>query len=297
MLPCNGVDVANSLLANLNHKPERWTVGPPFEKLDLRPGRIVGVASQPAAAKTTAAAQIATQLLQHQPDLRCVFACVDLRREELVQKIASRLAGVSVSAIMDGEMNDGEAQRATHALTNNQDVWSRIDFLSEPFTTEHLFARMQAVKAAFAVVDYVQEFDTSNDPKKQVADERMRIKKVLAELKRATHKGAGFLVISSITQQRSAKGNANYDQAELSLASFGGSSSIEYKTDDGYVLLRGENGTAKLHCVKKRHFVHGQADNHIRLRFKGDTQTFEAYEGDGFDFDFASGVEKKGGRK
>jgi replicative DNA helicase len=80
-------------------------------------------------------------------------------------------------------------------------------------------------------------------------------------------RGAAVLVASAVARQ---KGNSGSTYAGLNLASFRGSSELEYGCDSAYVFTPGDGGVITLQCEKNRYGA--VAD--IVKRFDPTTQTF-----------------------
>jgi replicative DNA helicase len=270
MSSVNGLDVAQQFLANIVTKPERWLVGEPFEKLDFRPGQVVTLTAPPGAAKTTLAMQIVYGLLENQPNLKCVVTCADLKPQQLFRKFVSRLAGVRASSLRDGVLTDREQRNVKRVVEQMSGIWARITFCKPPWTVESLQSAMNETQSQFAVVDYIQRFDVTT--KREIADDRTRVKKVSDALQLLTHQGAGFLVVAAMARQKDNRGQSSYEGGNL--ASLGDTKSLDYNTDDCYLLTRGECGLAELKCLKKREW--NCDDPNIHLRFEGEYQAFFA---------------------
>jgi replicative DNA helicase len=99
--------------------------------------------------------------------------------------------------------------------------------------------------------------------------------------------GAGIVLISSVARQKSSNGSSTY--TGLNLASFRGSSEIEFGADSAYILdTDPETGVAVLKDEKQRFRVRRD----IHLRFDGRRQTFTT--GEPLDqFDAAKGRGKR----
>ena len=103
--------------------------------------------------------------------------------------------------------------------------------------------------------------------------------------------GACVVLVSSVARQKGKNGCSTY--AGLNLASFRGSSEIEFGADAAYILEADpESGVALLKCEKDR--FRPQRD--IPLRFNGALQTFTA--GDPLDqYDAAPEPKPKKGKR
>ena len=63
-------------------KPTRWTPPPPFESVDLRPGRVALIGAPPGSGKTTLALQMVFDVAA-QHGLRAVIANVEMSADVL----------------------------------------------------------------------------------------------------------------------------------------------------------------------------------------------------------------------
>ncbi len=264
--------LARSPKFDLDKAPVRWNPGPPFESLDLRPGRVVLIGAPPGAGKTTLSLQLATNILGRYPTLRGIVGNVETAPDVLLEKMIARYASVPLDAIQDRTMTSDERGRVDAALETHADVLSRLAFLESPYSMGHLRNSMTEFQAALAVVDYAQRF-TVGDGK----DERQKLDALMSQVRTVASAGACVVVISSVSRGKAPNGNSSYSGS--SLASFRGSSEFEFGADSAYILDSGE-GIATLRCVKNRF---RQAQN-IALRFCGEFQRFESGDAlDGFD--------------
>jgi replicative DNA helicase len=267
--------VAASL--DLDTKPERWPAGSPFELLDVRPGRVVLIGAPPGVGKTTLALQLVTGILSNTPKLRAVVGNVEMPPAALVEKLLARLAVVDYSALQDRELLAEERARLEAAREEHAALLDRIAFLEPPFTLRHLGEGMQRFHARLALVDYAQRFTTGD------GDDRAKLDALMSGVRVLGNAKAGIVLISSVTRQKSKNGSSTY--AGLNLASFRGSSEIEFGADSAYILeADAETGVALLKDEKQRFRVRKD----VHLRFDGPRQTFAA--GDPLDqFDAATG--------
>jgi replicative DNA helicase len=266
------LDVARSAEFDLDKKPERWHPGPPFDLLDLRPGRVILLGAPPGTGKTTLTLQLVSSVLANHPKLRAVVGNVEMAAGSLVEKLLARLAGVRLDALMNRELLTDERIRVEAAIDTHAALLARVAFLDPPFTLPHLGAAMQAHEARLAVVDYAQRFTTGDD------DDRVKLDQLMSGVRRLATAGAGVILVSSLARQKSSQGGSTYDG--MNMASFRGSAELEFGADSAYLLKAGKNGNVLLECVKQRF---GQMQN-VPLRFDGPRQTFAAGDLlDGFD--------------
>ena len=275
--------VARSPALDLDVKPERWHAGPPFDLIDLRPGRVVLIGAPPGAGKTTLTLQLVTGVLANHPDLRAVVGNVEMAPAALGEKLLARFAGVPLDALQDRELTADERRRVEAAKADHAPTLDRIAFLEPPFTLRHLGEAMIGFEARLAVVDYAQRFATGD------GDDRAKLDALMGGVRTLAMAGAGVVLVSSVSRQKSNTGSNTY--SGLNLASFRGSSEIEFGADSAFILdTDPRSGVAVLKCEKER--FRQQRD--IHLRFDGARQTFAA--GDPLDLFNGAAEPRKGAR-
>jgi hypothetical protein len=141
----------------------RYRPGPPFDALDVRPGRVMLVGAPPAAGKTALVLQLAVGVLQHNPTVRAVVGNVEMTPADLLARVAARLAGLPVDGIADKTLSDAQKEKLRKALAAHEAVLGRLAFLDPPYTLDHLAGALTDFGATLAVVDYVQRFGQAKD--------------------------------------------------------------------------------------------------------------------------------------
>jgi replicative DNA helicase len=167
--------------------------------------------------------------------------------------------------LQDRELLAGERKRVEQALAEKAALLERLAFLAPPFTLRHLGAAMLDFRARLCVIDYAQRFTTGD------GDDRAKLDALMGGVRMLAAAGACVLLISSVARQKSNGGSSTY--AGLNLASFRGSSELEFGADAAYLLDANLNaGVAALRCEKNRF---GEVRD-IHLRFDGARQAFTA---------------------
>jgi replicative DNA helicase len=256
----------------------RYRPGPPFDAIDVRPGRVLLLGAPPGAGKTALALQLVAGVLHQHPDLRAVFACCEMSPADLVARVAARLAGVPVGHITDKEFAPGEKDRVKRALDLHPCLLDRLAFLDPPFDLDHLAGAATDFRATVLAVDYLQRFGHGRELRESLDG-------VMSGVRALALAGAAVVAVSIVARQKDDKGRSGY--AGLGLASFRGSAELEFGADSAY-LLDATAGVATLRCVKHR--FGRPADVH--LRFAGEYQRFDRGDPvDGYDATPISGGE------
>lgn len=261
-----GADLLGSWLADVERgvPPVRYALPPPFAALDVRPGRLILFGGAPGSGKTAALLQIGVDLLRSSESARLLVANVEMTPALLVERIVSRLSGVPLSAIADRALSVQDLRRVRAAVGSLAPVAGRLAFLHAPFGLEHVADASTAFGASVLMLDYIQRFTVGDASR----DKREQLETAATVLRRFCDDGAAVLVASAVSRQKG-KGGSTYNG--LNLASFRGSSELEYGTDAAYLLAAADEGDGALFaCAKNRYGA--VAD--IPTRFDATTQAF-----------------------
>jgi replicative DNA helicase len=243
-----GAELLSSWFADVEHgePPIRYTASPPFSGLDVRPGRLILFGGAPGSGKTAALLQISIELLRLNPAVKLLMANVEMAPALLMERIVSRLSAVSLSAIADRMLTADQLGRVKAAADSLAPVAGRLAFLHAPFALEHVAAAGTAFGANVLVLDYIQRF-TAGDGR---GEKREQLETAATILRRFCDAGAVVLAASAVARQKH-KGGSTY--CGLNLASFRGSSELEYGADAAYLLVPTEGGGINFQCEKNRY--------------------------------------------
>ena len=282
-----GADLFGSWFADVERgePPVRYALPAPFGALDVRPGRLILFGGAPGGGKTAALLQVGIDMLRMNPAARLLVANVEMVPALLVERVASRLAAVPLTAIADRVLTAEQLDRVRAAVASLEPVAGRLAFLHAPFALEHVAAAGTAFGANVLALDYIQRF-TVGDCK---GDKREQLEAAATVLRRFCDLGAAVLVASAVARQ---KGNGGSTYAGLNLASFRGSSELEYGCDSAYLFAPGDGGTITLTCEKNRYGA--VAD--IPTVFDPTTQTFRPAPSGLDGFDAATPARTKGSK-
>jgi replicative DNA helicase len=260
-----GADLFGSWFADVERgePPVRFKLPDPFAALDVRPGRLFLFGGAPGGGKTAALLQIGIDLLRLNESVRLLVANVEMVPALLVERVASRLSAVPLTAIADRTLTPAELGRVRAAVAALEPIGGRLAFLHAPFSLEHVAAAGTEFGANVLILDYIQRFSVGDGSK----DKREQLETAAAVLRRFCDAGAAVLVASAVARQKG-KGGSTY--RGLNLASFRGSSELEYGCDGAFLLVPDESDGIVFQCEKNR--FGAVAD--LVTRFDPTTQTF-----------------------
>jgi len=239
----------------------------------------------PGSGKTAALMQLGTDLLRQNDGARLLVANVEMAPTLLVERIVSRVSGVPLTALADRTLTADHRTRVRAVVESLRPVAARLAFLQPPYALEHVAAAASAFDANVLMLDSIQRF-TLGDGRQEKRDQ---LEAAAVVLRRFADAGAVVLVASAVSRQRGQSGST---YAGVNLASFRGSSELEYGADSAYLFTPGDGGLLTLTCEKNRN----AAESDIVTRFDPTTQTFAAAPSGLAGFDGATPVRKaKGG--
>jgi replicative DNA helicase len=265
--------------------PVRFRLPAPFVALDVRPGRLILFGGAPASGKTAALIQAGIDLLRLNESARLLVANVEMAPALLVERVASRLSAVPLTAISDRTLTLEQLGRVRAAVASLACVADRLAFLHAPFSLENVAAAGTAFAANVLILDYIQRFAIGDAGK----DRREQLETAAGVLRRFCDAGAAVLVASAVSRQKG-KGGSTY--RGLNLASFRGSSELEYGTDAAFLLEADDGGGVTFRCEKNRY----SAAADIVTRFDPATQTFTRAPSGLDGFDGAAPAPSRGGK-
>jgi replicative DNA helicase len=243
-----GADLFGSWFADVERRepPARYQLSEPFAALDVRPGRLILFGGAPGGGKSAAMLQIGIDLLRRNPAARLLVANVEMVPALLVERIATRMSGVPLTTLANRTVSYDDIARVRLAMESLAPVAGRLGFLHAPFALEHVAAAGTAFEANVFILDYIQRFTVGDGSK----DQREQLETAATTLRRFCDAGAAMLVASAVARQKSATGSTYQG---LNLASFRGSSELEYGTDAAYMLVPSEGGGIQFQCEKNRY--------------------------------------------
>lgn len=228
--------------------PELWRVG--FEGVELGPGLVSIVGGAPGAGKTALTMQWVIDALRTDTALRALVCNVEMSPRTLLDRQLARLARVDATRIRLRYLTGIENQLPAVFDVLGK-IWPRLRFHEGAPSVLAVRASLRATKANLLVLDYIQRFSLGDlDP---ALDKRSELDDLMGQVRCLADDGIGVLVVSAVARQKSGSGS-NY--SGLGLASYRGSSELEYGADSCWVLEADpapESCAVSLRCVKNRH--------------------------------------------
>ena len=231
--------------------PELWRVGAGFHPVELGPQLVTLVGGAPGAGKTALVMQWAVDALRGDGALRAMVANVEMAPRTLLDRQLARLSGLDAAWIRF-RMLAGHEHRARAGLDVLAGIADRLAFHTGPASLLDVARSVDAFGARLLVLDDIQRFGLGTGDAQQ--DRRAELDGVMAHVRRFADAGLGVLVVSAVSRQ---KGKTGSNYAGLGLASFRGSSELEYGADSCWTLAPEDetdrHSPVRLDCAKNRH--------------------------------------------
>jgi replicative DNA helicase len=259
--------------------PVRYDLGLGFETVDLAPGSVLLVGAPPAVGKTALVTQWVAEALARQLDLKALVCNVEMHPPRLLARMVARLGKVPMDALQRCDLSGrGVRAKVEKGLAAVAAFADRLAFVTEdgpgglpPYSVENIKAAADAFGADLVVVDYLQRITSCADGGPARSD-AAAMTRIMQEVRAIAARGVAVVVVSAVSRQKDTAGRTSY--RGVNLASFRGSSEIEFGADDAYLLDRdddlGADGRATLRHVKARY----REPQDVALVFDGSTMTF-----------------------
>jgi replicative DNA helicase len=257
LLPSLAADFANG------KPPVCWPTGLP---IDFEPGQITLLAGAPGSGKTALAMQLIVDAIRSNDSLRALIVNVEMTPKALNERQAARIAGINLTRLRKRELRETEREKLPVAVEQLQAIAPRLAF-AEEFDIRSIVRDANTHEAGIVCFDYLQRIQ----PRTPSDDQRMNLDSLMGDLRRIASEGACVVGVSAVARQ---KENTGSGYKELNLASFRGSSELEYGADKAYLLNPRADDRLFVDCVKDRH---GEPTGFL-LRFHRWCQRFEVSE-------------------
>lgn len=227
--------------------PVLHSCGPALEGLKIGPGLVTLIGGAPGAGKTALTMQAVIDALRADSSLRVMVANVEMSPTVLMDRQLSRMSGIPLDDIRFRRLagHTGRLEAGVNALC---EIADRMAFHKGPFTLRAVADSMQEHQAGLIALDYVQRFKAGDDADRE---QRQEIDGMMGILRQWADGDFAVMAVSAVARQRGS-GGSNY--AGLGLASYRGSSELEYGADSAWVLSTADDSNGvTFECVKNRH--------------------------------------------
>jgi replicative DNA helicase len=229
--------------------PRCFTATPGLEDvIPLRPGELSILGGAPGSGKTLLAFTLVIDALRANPGLRALIGNCEMPPERLLARQLARLSGVPLSRIENHEPGITDSPQFGAAVATLESIADRLAFLSPPFTAATLEAAGMKFEPELVLVDYVQRFTAGPE-----TGGRENIDGMVSFLRQlCTEAGCAVLAIAAVHRGKDSRGGSTYGGG-IGLASFRGSSELEFGADSAFTLQTNKRGKAVLACCKSRY--------------------------------------------
>ncbi len=231
---------------------------------ELEPETITVIAAQPGEGKSSLACQMLFEALRLDENLKMMMVNCELTLKQVRIREISRLAKVDSKKIRRKTWTDEQKERCEECDDYIQSIADRFCFIDNDFDLINIEEYVKAFKPNVICLDYIQCIQV--DRTAPARDMKSEIDAAMSGIRRLVSKhGIAAIVISSMNRN----GNAGYD-GNINMGRMAGSSSIEYASDDLYIMDRpdGDPSHRMLHHKKARN----DEPKDIHLHFEGKFQ-------------------------
>ncbi|MGL5095859.1 MAG: DnaB-like helicase C-terminal domain-containing protein, partial [Planctomycetia bacterium] len=286
--------VAADLMAGWRHDvlhgepPPTFPIGLDPVDFGLGPGLLTLLGGAPGAGKTAFVMQAVLHALESTPTVRACVLNVEMPPAVLLERQLARLAGVDLALIRKRQLADAHRPSVEAAADRLAALADRLAFVQGPPTMDSVRRAVVETRSTLLVLDYIQRIAPADAKSEKTA----QLEAHMTTLRTFAAAGLAVFVVAAVGRQKSDQGRSSY--AGLNLASFRGSSELEYGADAAWLLAPDQDARfVSLACVKNRY---GDLAEH-RLRFDKPFQRFTVAD-DGNDEDEVVGrPQRDHGRK
>jgi replicative DNA helicase len=225
-------------------------------RIDIGPGLVTLIGGAPGAGKTALTLQWALDALSATASLKALILNVEMSPSTLLDRQLARLAGIDCSLIRHRRLtaeHAGPIERGVEAL---EGIADRLAFVRPPFDLANVALTADAFDAGLILIDYIQRVRAPGEH----GDRRGAVDATMDYLRQFADAGTAIIVVAALARSKDAKGRSSYSEG-LSLASFRGTSELEYGADDAYLLAPTVDGQSErvassrvvLRHLKSRH--------------------------------------------
>jgi replicative DNA helicase len=229
--------------------PRNFAATPGLENvIPLRPSELTILGGAPGSGKTLLAFTLVVDALRANPGLRALVANCEMPPERLLARQLARLGGLELARIETHESGITDCPQFAAAVATLEAIGDRLAFLQPPFTAATLEAAGMKFEPELVLVDYIQRFTAGPETGgRESIDGMVSFLRMLC-----TEAGCAVLAVAAVHRGKDSRGNSAYGGG-IGLASFRGSSELEFGADSAFTLQTSKRGKALLACCKARY--------------------------------------------
>lgn len=260
--------------------PKVWVLPPPFDHIEIGPGRIALIGGAPGEGKTALSMQLIVEAMARNPELRALVANVEMSPERLLDRQLARIAGVPLNRVLRRQFDALDHLRIKKGFEAIGSLIDRIAFAEAPFDLERIAGMADDFGPDLIHLDYLQRIDVPG----RHAGLREKMNEIVSKLRNFASAGVGILANAALTRSKDSAGRSTYDGKHLSMASFRESSELEYGCDDAFLLFRlADDEPDASNSTRRVMLAHLKARDgepkSVELQFDGRYQRFTAAHG------------------
>jgi replicative DNA helicase len=229
--------------------PRNFTANPGLvDKIPLRPSELTILGGPPGSGKTLLAFTLVVDALRANPGLRALIGNVEMPPERLLARQLARLSGLELTRIENHEPGITDSPQFAAAVATLEAIGDRLAFLSPPFTAANIESAGLRFEPELLLADYIQRFTAGPE-----TGGRENIDGMVSFLRQlCTEAGCSVLAVAAVHRGKDSRGGSTYGGG-IGLASFRGSSELEFGADNAFTLQTNKHGRALLACCKSRY--------------------------------------------
>lgn len=229
--------------------PRCFTATPGLEDvIPLRPGELSILGGAPGSGKTLLAVCLVVDALRANPGLRALVANVEMPPERLLARQLARLSGLELTRIENHEPGITDSPRFAAAVATLEAIGERLAFLQPPFNAATLEAAGMKFEPELVLLDYLQRFSSGPETGgRESIDGMVSFLRMLC-----AEANCAVLAVAAVHRGKDSRGGSTYTGG-IGLASFRGSSELEFGADNAFTLQTTRRGKSLLACCKARY--------------------------------------------
>ncbi len=214
--------------------PVQYRVGiGELQRIDVGPGRVTLVGGSPGIGKTALISQMVFDALAISTTLKAMVCNVEMHPAAILERQLARFSGIDLTTIRNRQLDLEHGDALARGKDALDAVIDRLAFVRPPYDLNNVAHSAEAHDARLIVLDYIQRIEAGG----KHDDDRQAVGETMSTIRRFTDEcGAAVIAVAALSRSRDSRGRASYTDG-LSLASFRGTSELEFGADDAFILV------------------------------------------------------------